>query len=765
MRGKTIALIGNPNSGKTTLFNGLTGGKIKTGNWPGVTVEKRYGKMKSVQSEINIVDLPGIYSFSAHSEDQRIARDYALSGEHSLIVNIVDATNLERNLYLTTQLIEMKVPLVLVINMCDLAEKHNIVLDIKRIAKSLSIPVIGISAVDDTDIEEVRQFIESYIDSPSIPDIEVEYPNEVESAISEIQTKVRKTSLEMSVDSRWIGIKLLEDDECVKKAVIDNNELTQDDISEKQEYVKSILDEEADIICADYRYGFIHGIVKMTVEKHSDKQTLTDKADRIILNKILGIPIFLFIMFIVFWATINVGGAFIDFFDILTGAIFVDGFTALLMNLRAPDWVITFFAHGVGAGIQTVSTFIPIIFIMFMMFSILEDSGYMARAAFVMDRLMNKLGLSGKAFVPMLLGFGCTVPAVMATRTIESKRDRFLTIFITPFMSCGAKLPVYALFAAAFFPAKASLIVYLIYLIGIVFAVLTGYLLKKTLFRGEESYFIMELPPYHKPRPKHILIHTWYKMKGFVFRAGKVIILAVIVLSFLNTIGTDGTIGNEDTDKSVLAAVGKTITPVFNPMGIEQDNWPATVGLFTGLFAKEAVVGTLNSLYTQMGQSELEDKGKDKFNFMDSVNSAFMSIGEGISGIWNSIIDPLGLSVMSNATNEDAMADEVRADSAVFKTLRRRFSYDGNGAFAYLLFILLYFPCVATFGTIVKETGILFGTINAIYLTVTAWNVSTLYYQLTSGFNILWIIVSMGLLGLTILTFIILNKSRLIDAK
>ncbi|WP_028972929.1 Fe(2+) transporter permease subunit FeoB [Spirochaeta cellobiosiphila] len=755
---KTIALVGNPNCGKTTLFNGLTGGKIRTGNWPGVTVEKREGHFTYGEDKVTVVDLPGIYSFSAQSEDEKAARDYALSGEPSMIVNIIDATNLERNLYLTTQLIEMNVPVFLVLNMMDMAEKNKIQIDLKELSKTLSIPVIGISAVQNNDIKNVKEEILKALKNTKVSNSSVAYPNELEDSIAKLQSGLTKTAKDLGVDTRWVAIKILEDDSWVIEKTIANEEITHEVIDKEKNEIESILDDSVDIIAADARYGFIHGIAKQCIKRLENRQSTTDKIDKWVLNKFLGIPLFLGAMYLIFWLTITVGGAFIDFFDIFFGTIFVDGFGTLLTNIGSPEWLVVLLANGIGGGIQTVSTFIPIVFMMFFMLSLLEDSGYMARAAFVMDRFMRFIGLPGKSFVPLLVGFGCTVPAVMATRTLENKKDRLLTIFMAPFMSCGARLPVYALFVAAFFPKNGGLIVFSIYVAGIIFAVLTGLLMKNTLFRGEASYFVMELPPYHAPRLKHIIIHTWDRLKSFVLRSGKAIIIVVAILSLLNSISTKGTFGNEDSEDSLLAAIGKTITPVFTPMGIEKENWPATVGLFTGLFAKEAVVGTLNSLYGQLAAIESGEE-EEEFDFWAGISDAFLSIPDALSGIWTAIADPLGLGVLSES-DETALANEIGADSGLFQQMQKYFSKGPNQAYAYLLFILLYFPCVAAFGAVWKEAGPFLGSLNAAYLTLLGWIVSVTYYQVTVGHNLIMIGVAMLLLAFIIVGLYILGRKE-----
>ncbi|MBN2434431.1 MAG: Fe(2+) transporter permease subunit FeoB [Spirochaetes bacterium] len=762
MNKRNIALVGNPNCGKTTIFNVLTGGKIKTGNWPGVTVEKREGEFKHKGETANIIDLPGIYSFSSGSEDEIIARDYVLSSEPSLIMNIVDATNLERNLYLTTQLIEMKVPIVLVVNMIDCAIKKCIKIDLKTLGKKLGIPVIGISAIKSDDTVLLKNFLVNHLDHPEISSAIISYPNEIETVIGNWSSQLTLCAQKMTLDSRWIAIKLLENNDSIRKQVVDNGDLTVEEINKKQTYIEQILEDSPDIICADYRYGFIHSIARTVIERKQTRRTISDIIDRFVLNRFLGIPIFFLIMYLIFWITITVGGAFIDFFDILSGTVFVEGLSALLNYLNFPEWLITFMANGIGAGIQTVSTFVPIIFFMFLMLSILEDSGYMARAAFVMDRFMRLLGLPGKAFVPLLVGFGCTVPAIMATRTLENRKERYLTVFMAPFMSCGARLPVYALFTATFFPQNGGLIVFSLYMSGIFFAVLTGLLLKKTLFINNSSYFVMELPPYHSPRPLHLLTHTWDRLKSFILRAGGVIIIVVTLLSVLNSIGTDGSIGNENTDKSVLASIGKTITPVFKPMGIEEKNWPATVGIFTGIFAKEAVVGTLNSLYVTITDSKIEDGHEEEnFSFSNGVIAAFTSIPENLSAIFDGLSDPLGTGLIAE-TDAVAIAEEIGASSSTIGIMADFFS-NKKQAYAYLIFILLYLPCVAALAAVIKETGYIFGILNAAYVTILAWSVATLFYQITAGHSPVFGLLPLLLMGSIFLVLKIMSKNNCLN--
>jgi len=756
MKKPIVAIVGNPNCGKTTLFNGLTGARQKIGNWPGVTVEKKEGIIKKGEDEIVMIDLPGIYSLSAYSEDEKIARDYILGSQADLIVNIVDAVNLERNLYLTIQLAEMGLPLLVVINRADIAEKNGIKIDVEHLSKHLSCPVIMISALKSQDVKVVADEIFALTNLPICPSIHVNYPQPIELLIKKWAEE--KLSPKLQWASRWVYLKIIEGDlDLLERSDIGI-------VKSKKELLKEVgdiiskLEESPDIEIADARYAFIHGIILDVIKSKGSRSRATDFFDSIALNRLFGIPIFLFIIYLLFWITIKVGSAFIDFFDIAVGTLFVELPKHLLSSAEAPLWLSVVIGDGIGTGIQTVATFIPVIFTMFFMLSILEDSGYMARAAFVMDRFMRSIGLPGKAFVPMIVGFGCSVPAVMGSRTLESKKDRFLAIFMTPFMSCGAKLPVYVLFAAAIFPANSGVIVFAIYLSGIAAAIVTGYILKTTLFQGEASHFVMELPLYNIPRPKTIFIHTWNRLKMFLLRASKVIISAVFILSLLNSTGTDGSFGNEESEKSLLAAISQKITPVFTPMGVQKDNWQASVSIFTGLFAKEAIVGTLNSLYSQEKEetSETPQSQEEAFSVMAGLSQAFYTIPQNLGEAVRGITDPLSTNILKEAEDSEKIAQELEINSATFERLRSYFT--PIQAFAFLLFILLYFPCVAAFGAIVKEAGIRLALLHSAYLTTFAWIVSTTFYQLAEGHNFIWIATSLILMFILICILYLLGR-------
>ncbi len=723
----TVAVVGNPNCGKTTLFNGLTGSTQHIGNWPGVTVEKKTGALLGDNS-VEVVDLPGIYSLNAVSEDELVARNFMLSGRTDLVVNITDASNLERNLFLTLTLLEMKIPIILVLNMMDIASRRGIRISTEKLSKALGIPVFGINALNNVDVRDVRRAIKEALENRSLPEIKVSYPESIEKVI-------QKWSGKLGENPRFTSLLLLEEDEETTDRVLSEGLLGSEEINKRMMEINDISGDTPDIVIAGAKYSLITDISKSTTKKRKSGEAFSEKIDRVVLNKWLGVPAFLAVIFLLFWVVTNIGGAFIDFFDIFFGSVFVDGFAHLLVKAGSPDWLIILLANGVGGGIQTVATFIPIIFTMFFMLSLLEDSGYMARASFVMDRFMRMIGLPGKAFVPMLVGFGCTVPAIMATRTLENKKDRYLTVFMAPFMSCGARLPVYALFGTAFFGRMAGLMVVSLYLFGILLAAVTGFLLKNTLFKGEAAHFAMELPPYHPPRIGTIMRRTWSRLKEFIFRAGQVIVIAVLILSFFNSLGTDGSFGNEDGQNSVLSEISRAITPIFTPMGLEKENWPATVGLITGIFAKEAIVGTINSLYGQIaaGESgtagESPQEGSGEFSLIESIGDAFRSIPQALSGIFE---------------NQSA-AGQVNTKEGSFTAMRNSFGNDWARAYSYLLFVLIYMPCIAAMGAMIREIGPKFGVLAMVYLTILAWSVSTLFFQIIRGHDILLMALAIGL--------------------
>ena len=641
-----VALIGNPNSGKTTVFNMLTGTHQRVGNWPGVTVEKKTGDIRTADGTVTLTDLPGVYSLSdvGTGLDERIARDFVEQASADVYLNIIDASSLSRGLYLTSELAQRGVPMVVAINMLDVAEQQGIEVDLAQLQQSLGCPVIGLVASRRQGKQELTQSF----------------------------------SQASAINSFAPG------------------------------------DEDA-------RFAAIDQLVTRSTSQAQSSVSMTQRIDRIALHPIFAFPLFLGVMYLMFLISINVGSAFIDFFDIAGSAIFVEGPRRLLEAIALPAWLVIFLADGVGGGIQLVGTFIPVIGALFLVLSALEDSGYMARVAFIVDRLLRRLGLPGKSFVPLIVGFGCNVPAVMATRALDSQPDRILTTLMAPFMSCGARLTVYALFAAAFFPTNGQNVVFALYLIGIAVAVISALIVRRHLLPDTRSTFVLELPAYHLPVWRNVILQSWQRLKGFVVRAGKAIVLVVIFLNVLNSIGTDGSVGNENTENSVLSAIGKTITPVFAPIGISEDNWPATVGIFTGIFAKEVVVGTLDALYVPGGAA-------DESALLDMLGDAVASIPANLADLGGQLTDPLGLDLgdLSDVA-EQADAQEVQLNTiSAMQTL-----FDGQlGAFAYLLFVLLYMPCVATIGVIYKEIGTFWAGFSVAWSFVMAYGCAAVVYQL-----------------------------------
>ncbi|MCG8416135.1 MAG: ferrous iron transport protein B [Pseudomonadales bacterium] len=680
---QSIALIGNPNSGKTTLFNILTGSRQKVGNWPGVTVEKKFGFSEIENTRYEIVDLPGIYSLEQEYKgvDEQIAFDYLQQGNIDLIINIIDATNLERSLVLTQQLLEKGLPMVVVLNMLDVAEQQGLTVNPASLEANLGLTVVTMVASRKKGVDELFKTIPALLAAQTTP----------QSAL---------------------------DEETVS---------------------------ESDPLLRRYHQSrrLVNGVVEVIPGQHS----LSERLDGIVLNKWLGVPIFLLMIYLMFTFAVNVGAVFIDFFDILFAAVLVDGTTWILEQISAPGIIITLLAQGVGGGITLVATFIPVIGFLYLCLSALEDSGYMARAAFVIDRLMSGIGLPGNAFVPLIVGFGCNVPAVMATRTLGRDSDRLMTIAMAPFMSCGARLTVYALFAAAFFQTNGQNIVFGLYLLGIGLAIFTGWIFRKQLFTGEITPSFQEMPAYHVPVARNILLTTWFRLKGFVFRAGKTIVVVVIALSFLNSIGTDGSFGNEDSEESVLSAIGKAITPAFAPLGIQQDNWPATVGLFTGMFAKEAIVGTLDALYTEADADEATGEAPD---LIAATQEAVGTIGTELMALGGALVDPLGISI-GDVSDVEAVAEEQEVQSSTLTNMAALF-VSPFAAFCYLVFILLYAPCVAVLGAVNKEAGWRWTVLVFSWSTGLAYIAATVTYQIGTFtvnplFSSVWILAMLSILA------------------
>ena len=592
----TIALVGNPNSGKTTLFNAITGSNQHVGNWPGVTVEKKEGVFEFNGKTYNVVDLPGTYSLGAFSEDEIVARDFILKGNPDVVINVVDSTNIERNLYLTTQLLEMGVKVVVALNMIDEAEERNIKFDIQSLAKKLGAPVIPTIASKRKGLDEL---IKNSIELMKIDGnfgANISYGKNLDNKVKELKKLLDNKNLEYP--SQWLAIKLLEGDQYIYELINNSKDLNFCDEFKNAIYTLENSKEDYELEIIDKRYEFIDNILETSVKLPiNTTETRTDKIDKVITHKYLGLPIFALIMLLVFQLTFAVG-------EDLLGGLMGQGIKALggiienlLIGANSPNWIISFVTEGIIGGLGAVVEFVPLIVVLYMLMGILEDSGYMARAAYVMDNIMRALGLQGKTFISMIVGFGCNVPGIMATRTLENKKDRMIATLINPFMSCGARIPIYLTFIAAFFPKNGGLVLFLLYFLGILIALLMGKIFSKTLFKGEPSYFIMELPPYRLPTLRNVLRNMWDNVSGFLKRAGTTIFAVVTILWILSVLP----IGVEPYSKnSMLGKIGLFLAPIFKPAGF--GTWQAAVGLFAGIAAKEAVVATLGMVYAGVGE-------------------------------------------------------------------------------------------------------------------------------------------------------------------
>lgn len=663
-----IALAGNQNSGKTTLFNKLTGSKQHVGNFPGVTVEKKEGSVKGYKGA-KIVDLPGIYSLSPYTSEEIVTRDFVLKDQPDLILNIIDSTNIERNLYLTLQLMELDRPMVIAMNMMDEVVASGNSINVKQLTEALGIPCIPISASKNDGVAELVDTIKGVIKNGNEIIHHDFCRGEVHKAIHAIAHIVEDHAMNAKMPVRFVATKLVEGDE-VMFSVLD---LHEDDKHIVEEIVKSMenaLETDREAALADMRYTYIEELCSQSVHKQNEftrEQERSEKIDRVLTHKYFGIPIFLGIMLMIFAITFNVGAIFQTW---LEGAIFIltDGLSSFLTQLDVSPWLHSLIIDGAANGVGSVLSFLPIIVLLFFFLSLLEDSGYMARVAFVMDKLLCKIGLSGKSFVPMLIGFGCSVPAIMATRTLSSKRDRKMTIILTPFMSCSAKLPIYGMICVAFFPTYSALVMISIYVIGILVAILSGLLLKNTLFKGNPVPFIMELPAYRIPDSKSVLLHMWDKAKDFLKRAFTIIFVASLIIWFLQSFNYNLQFVN-DSSTSILAHLGSFVSHLFAPLGF--DDWRAGTAIITGLSAKESVVSTLSVLTGESGQI--------------AFNIALQNIFTPVS------------------------------------------------AFAFLTFTVLYMPCIAAFAATKRELGSFNqALLTALFQTGVAYIVALLIFQIGS---------------------------------
>lgn len=666
-----IALAGNPNCGKTTLFNKLTGSSQYVGNWPGVTVEKKEGSVKYRDFELKLVDLPGIYSLSPYSPEEIVTRNFLIDEDPDLIIDIVDATNIERNLYLTTQIMELGVPMVVALNMMDVVEKNGDKIDIKKLEEQFHIKFIPISANKgigtDVLLAQAAELSASGNHGKAIPHI---YSGALERVLGQIEEALSGTyppgpHSHSKEHLRWTAVKLFEGDRLTTEQLKLANSAEQN-----VRHIRGSIDPgpnmDQEMMIADQRYKFICSVCETAIQRAQPRGvlTLSDKIDSIVTNKYLAIPIFLGAILVIFAITFGPIGAFLsDGVAYFIEEILSPGVSNLMINLGASPWAESLVVGGVIAGVGAVVSFLPQILLLFFLLSILEDSGYMARAAFITDKLLRKIGLSGRAFVPMLMGFGCTVPAVMGTRILENKKDKRLTILITPFMSCSAKMPVYSMFILAFFTGNKPLIIFSIYMLGIIVAVLTALLFKNTILKGEPAPFVMELPPYRMPSVLSLWLHVWERLKDFLTKAGTVLLGASIVVWFLQSFSPSMQLVQNSSD-SILAAIGTFIAPIFTLCGF--GNWQASVSLLTGLVAKESVVSTMSVLYQGGG------------DITSSLQAAFTPLS----------------------------------------------------AYSFMIFVLLYTPCIAALAAIRREMESTKWTlITVLYQLGIAWFASALFFQ------------------------------------
>lgn len=669
-----IALAGNPNCGKTTLFNEITGSKQHVGNWPGVTVEKKEGKYKR-NKDMNIVDLPGIYSLSPYSAEEIVARNYIVEEQPDVLINIIDATNIERNMYLTLQILETEIPTIVALNMMDEVENSGTKIDIDKISKHLGVKVVPIVARSGKNVDLLMEEVKKASNEKN-KDLKV-YSKDVEDFLEEILRHINDNESQM-INSRWRSIKLLEEDSIESEKL---SEETKKKIESILNRANEKLNGDAEGEIADQRYKFISNVVGESVKKKEKVdgkrvETTSDKIDKILTNRIIAIPAFLVIMYGLFSITFGEGplgiGVYLqtlvcDFWDgPLTETILTS-----LQSMGASEWALSLVGDGILAGLGGVVSFLPQILVLFLLMSVLEDSGYMARVAFVMDKIFRKFGLSGKSFIPLLMGFGCSVPALMASRTLENEKDRKITMMITPFMSCGAKLPIYLMFAATLFAnSNQTLIIYSIYMLGLVVAVISALILSKFVIKGEASNFIMELPQYRIPTLRSVFMHGIEKVKGFAIKAGTVILASTILIWLLSNFNFSGMCEMED---SILASIGRGIQWIFAPLGF--GNWKASVGVVTGWIAKENIVSTFGVL----------------FGASDVITEAAMEGSAAIPGV-----------------------------AAAFTKA---------AAFSYMAFNLLCMPCFAAVGAIRKEMGSWKDTLMTVgFQMLVAWIVAFLVY-------------------------------------
>jgi ferrous iron transport protein B len=702
-----VAVAGNPNSGKSTLINAIAGTNLYVGNWPGVTVEKKTATFKVDDLTIDLVDLPGTYSLSPYTQEEIIARDFIVKEKPDIIIDVVDSTNLERNLYLTIQLLELGIPVVVALNIYDEAKKKGYEINTNAMEQLLGIKVVPTVATRKEGIKELLQAIKEIADSPDKfrPRI-LNYGADVENALKIIENGIRQSRKELIeiYPIRWLCLKLLEEDERVLKETGFTGE--EEFLKKAKSHILKAQEEDIESMLAEIRYGIAHGITQEVLRKKDVARIdLTQKIDKIVLNRYLGIPIFLAIMWLAFKLAFDFSQPFSDWIDGLISGPIKRWATVGLNALNSPEWLVSLVTDGIITGVGAVLVFVPLIGIIMFLMTLLEGSGYMARAAFVMDKLMHFIGLHGKSFIPLVLGFGCNVPSIYATRVLETERDRKLTAMICPSISCSARLPVYVLFIGAFFPANGATVLWSLYILGIIMGIVVGFILKNTLFKGPTPPFIMELPSYRIPTLRDLRIHTWQKLKHFLIKAGTFIFASSIVFWFL--LNTPYGVEKEN---SYLGKIGQILSPVFEPLGF--GNWQATSALITGVIAKEVVVTTMAEIYVPEKKKEEQQPA-----FREEIKNIFAGFVSAVGEAFYNVFSRFGISAWETEEQPGELQNKLQT---VFTPL---------SAYAFLVFVLLYLPCL-TFGfTLRAEFGWkTLGWVLIIYL-ILPWITAFVVYQ------------------------------------
>ncbi len=731
----TIALAGNPNAGKSTLFNALTGSRQHVGNWPGKTVEKKEGQLLVDGQEIILVDLPGTYSLNAYSLEEVIARNFIIEDHPDAVVCVVDSANLERNLYLVVQIMEIGVPVVLALNMQDVAQSRGIIIHKDRISEGLGgVPVIETIGSRDVGLDDLRRPIARLSAASRRPNpLRVSLPDVVETQIAALRRLIEADPALAAYPSEWLALKLLENDPELLERIQHNPALVSA-VEQAAAHVLEATGDDPDTLIADGRYQFINAVVRTAVQRPKQAVvTRSDQLDRVLTHRLWGVPIFLALMWLVFQITANVSAPFLDFTDGFINGTLARWFTAVLTALGLGNtWVKALLVDGILAGVGGVLVFVPVLLSLYLAIAILEDTGYMARAAFVMDRLMSRIGLHGKSFLPLLVGFGCTVPAIYATRTLENARDRKLTGFIATFMSCGARLPVYVLFGAAFFGAQGGTLVFAMYLLGIGMAVLTSLLFTKLVYRGKPvPPFVMELPPYRLPNLKTVWRSMTERTISFVKKAGTVIFAASLAVWLLLAVPARGDVGGFNQVSpadSLFGTVSRVIAPVFAPAGY--NTWQASGALVTGFLAKEVIVSTMTQIYAVNAVAAQEEAPTTLVEDITAVGQSFAEAVILTAQEFVNII-PRTVNILPFARMPEAdflgQAGQEEDLTALEQALTQTFT--PLSALAFTVFILLYVPCMSATAAMRHEFGTRWMLLQVGYTLAVAWGASVLVYQ------------------------------------